>query len=306
MANEIQEVKYGISQAGVDYVVGELEKKKDNGLKFPVNYSITNAMQSAYLMLREAETKDGKPLLSVCTQDSVVQSLMQMATQGLNPVKKQCYFVAYGKKCSLVPSYFGTLAILKRVANVIGEPVANIIYEGDVFEHSFDLDTGEITITKHEQKLENIDNERILGAYAIVRTDKQRVIEIMNIKQLQKAWAQGNSWKSAEKGGYKSKTHTNFSEEMAKKTVLNRACKKIINSTDDSSIMNDDFCEAFNRTEANDALDVVEEQVVTTIEDHANSVDFEEEVSSEAEVTVEEAAATHPDQSEPTEEKDPF
>ena len=81
------QMKLGITQAGVDYVTGQLEEKEKAGLCFPVNYSIRNAMQSAFLMLREAETKDGRPLLEVCTQESVVQSLMQMASQGLNPVK---------------------------------------------------------------------------------------------------------------------------------------------------------------------------------------------------------------------------
>jgi len=306
MANEIQEVKMGITQAGIDYVVGELDKKKEKGLKFPVNYSITNAMQSAFLMLREAENKEGKPLLSVCTQDSVVQSLMQMATQGLNPIKKQCYFVAYGKKCSLVPSYFGTLAILKRVTNVIGEPVANIIYKGDTFEYSFDLDTGETVITKHEQKLDNMDNTNIGGAYAIVRTENQKIIEIMNINQLKKAWAQGRSWQAAEKGGYDSKTHTNFTEEMAKKTVLNRACKKLINSTDDSSLMGHEFLEAYNDTESNDTLDVVAEQVAVTIEENANSVDFVEDDQAPAADTTPATPATPEPAEEVVEEKDPF
>ena len=83
------QTKYGITQAGADYVAGQLVEKEKAGLCFPANYSVKNAVQSAFLMLREAETKDGRPLLEVCTQDSVVQSLMQMATQGLNPIKKQ-------------------------------------------------------------------------------------------------------------------------------------------------------------------------------------------------------------------------
>jgi len=289
-----------ISNKTVEGLITQLQEKQERGLRFPVNYSIQNAMNSAYLMLKEAEDKDRRPLLEVCTQESVIQSLMQMATQGLNPVKKQCYFVAYGKKCSLVPSYFGTLAILKRVANVIGEPVANIIYKGDIFEYSFDLDTGETVITKHEQKLENMDNANIWGAYAIVRTENQKVIEIMNINQLKKAWAQGKSWQAAEKGGYESKTHTNFTEEMAKKTVLNRACKKLINSTDDSSLMGHEFLEAYNETESNDTLDVVAEQVAVDIDDNANSVDFNEDAP------MPEADAAQEPVAEVTGEKDPF
>lgn len=267
------QTKYGITQAGADYVAGQLVEKEKAGLCFPANYSVKNAVQSAFLMLREAETKDGRPLLEVCTQDSVVQSLMQMATQGLNPIKKQCYFVAYGSKCKLVPSYFGTLAILNRVKNLKRQPVANVVRQGDVFEYGYDMDSMQLTIYKHETKIDNLDNP-IVAAYAIIVTDKERVVEIMSRKQLEQAWAQGQSWKSAEKKGYESATHKNFPEEMAKKSVLNRAAKKLINATDDSAIMNDEAIEAFNNTDSNDSLDVVAEQVRSDVSENANSVPF--------------------------------
>lgn len=267
------QTKYGITQAGADYVAGQLVEKEKAGLCFPANYSVKNAVQSAFLMLREAETKDGRPLLEVCTQDSVVQSLMQMATQGLNPIKKQCYFVAYGSKCKLVPSYFGTLAILNRVKNLKRQPVANVVRQGDVFEYGYDMESMQLTIYKHETKIDNLDNP-IVAAYAIIVTDKERVVEIMSRKQLEQAWAQGQSRKSAEKKGYESATHKNFPEEMAKKSVLNRAAKKLINATDDSAIMNDEAIEAFNNTDSNDSLDVVAEQVRSDVSENANSVPF--------------------------------
>lgn len=271
----VNQPKMGITQAGVDYVTGQLQEKEKAGLCFPSNYSVKNAMQSAFLMLREAENKDHKPLLEVCTQESVVQSLMQMATQGLNPVKKQCYFVAYGNKCQLVPSYFGTLAILNRVKNLKYQPVANVVRKGDVFEYGYDMDTMEMVIRKHETSLENIDNP-VIAAYAVIVTDRERVVEIMSRQQLENAWAQGQSWKSAKKGGYESATHKNFPEEMAKKTVLNRAAKKLINATDDSSLMGDEAIQAFNETENNEHLDVLAEQVVVDVAENANSVPFEQ------------------------------
>jgi recombination protein RecT len=274
MANAVATTeKYGITQNGVDYVTNQLVEKEKAGLCFPPNYSVKNAMQSAYLMLREAENKDHKPLLEVCTQESVVQSLMQMATQGLNPIKKQCYFVAYGNKCQLVPSYFGTLAVLNRVKNLKRQPIANVVREGDVFEYGYDLDTMELTIRKHETSIDNLDKP-VIAVYAIITTDKECVVEIMSRHQLESAWAQGQQWKAAKKNGYESVTHKNFPEEMAKKTVLNRAAKRLINATDDSSIMGEEFIQAFNDTVSNDTLDVVEEQVKQDVEENANSVPF--------------------------------
>jgi recombination protein RecT len=272
MAEQTAVVKVGITQPGVEYVTNQLVQEEKKGLKFPANYSIQNAMNSAYLMLKEAETKDGQPLLSVCTQESVVLSLTQMATQGLNPVKKQCYFVAYGNKCKLVPSYFGTLAILNRVKDLKRQPISNVVRQGDVFEYGYNQDM-DLVIYKHETKIENLDNP-ILAVYAIIMTDKEKVVEIMSRQQLENAWGQGQSWKSAKKGGYESATHSKFSEEMAKKTVLNRASKKLINATDDSSIMGDQFIEAFNETSDNDAIDVTQASVQQQIETNANTEEF--------------------------------
>lgn len=265
--------KFGITQKGVDYVADQLIERCKAGLHLPANYSIKNAMQAAYLMLKEAEAKNGAPLLSVCTQDSIVQALMQMGTQGLNPIKKQCYFVAYGNKCRLTPSYFGTLAILNRVKNLKRQPVANVVRQGDVFEYGYDMDTMEMKIRKHETKLENLDKP-IVAAYAVITTDKETVTEIMSRQQIENAWAQGKSWQAAKKDGRESMTHKNFSEEMSKKTVLNRAAKRLINATDDSSLMSDEVLQAFNETEENENLDVVAESVATEIAQNANTVPF--------------------------------
>lgn len=260
--------KFAIDNKGIEGLTVQLKDKQKRGLKFPANYSVENALNSAYLMLKQAVDKNNKPLLEVCTQESVINSLMSMATQGLNPIKKQCYFIAMGNKCTLMPSYFGTLAVTKRITNVIGEPVANIIYEGDVFEYEYDIDTGEKKITKHEQKISNIDNSKVVGAYAIVRTEHQTIIEVMNINQIKASWGMG-----AARGN--SKAHTQFAEEMCKKTVLNRACKQLINSSDDSSLMGDDIINEFNKTDENEYIDVAAVEVKQEIEQNANSQEFE-------------------------------
>lgn len=260
--------RLGIDNKAIEGLTVQLKDKQKKGLKFPANYSVENALNSAYLMLKQAVDKNDRPLLEVCTQDSIINSLMSMATQGLNPIKKQCYFIAMGSKCTLMPSYFGTLAVTKRVTNVIGEPVANIIYKGDAFEYEYDIQSGEKKITKHEQKLENIDNSNIIGAYAIIRTEHQTIVEIMNINQIRNSWGMG-----AAKGN--SPAHTKFSEEMCKKTVLNRACKQLINSSDDSSLMGDEVIQEFNNTSDNDVIDSTAVEVKEEIESKANQEEME-------------------------------
>lgn len=212
----------------VQAATNKIMQKKDQGLRFPKGYNVQNAMAAATLALKEAVNKSGKPLLQTCTPESILAAVIDMAVQGLNPIKKQCYFIAYGNKCVLQRSYFGTLSILKRVANLKREPLANVIWKGDKFKYRIDPMTGLKTITEHEQDFANIGGE-IVGAYAIVETDRETIVEIMTMEQIRKAWAQGN--------GGNSPAHKNFTDQMAIKTVLNRAAKKIINASSDVDLL---------------------------------------------------------------------
>ena len=200
----------------------------DGSMTLPSNYSVENHLRSAWLILQSTVTREGKPALQVCTKDSIATAMFDMVLQGLSVSKKQGYFIVYGNELTFQRSYFGTIALAKRTGSIKGEPVANVIYEGDEFIYEIDPKTARINIVKHSQKIENIDNTKIKGAYALVTLpDGSTQVTIMSWSQIQKAWGQG-----ATKGN--SPAHKNFAEEMAKKTVIGRACKAIINSSDDA------------------------------------------------------------------------
>jgi recombination protein RecT len=203
-------------------------------IRLPENYSPENALKSAWLILLEAKDKNGNPVLSVCTKESIANTLLSMVLQGLNPVKKQCDFIAYGDKLTLQREYHGTIALAKRYGDV-KEAVGNVIYEGDEFAYSI-LPSGYKKIEKHVQKLDNIDPDKIKGAYAtLIFEDENQdpYVEIMTMAQIRQAWMQG-----AMKGG--SPAHKNFPDQMAVKTVISRACKLFISSSDDSALFDDD------------------------------------------------------------------
>lgn len=212
-----------------EQVLNKIEKfQADGGLTLPANYSVENHMKSAWLILQSTTDRNGTPALQVCTKDSIANALFDMVLQGLAVSKKQGYFIVYGNKLEFQRSYFGTVALAKRAGGITKEPVANVIYEGDEFVYSIDPETARIKIIKHEQKIENIDNSKIKAAYALVTMpDGTTQVTIMSMQQIRAAWNQG-----ATKG--KSPAHLNFAEEMAKKTVIGRACKMIINSSDDA------------------------------------------------------------------------
>lgn len=216
--------------------VQDLNKKGD--LVIPPGYSAENAIKSAWLILQETVDREKKPALQVCTKTSVANALLDMVIQGLSPSKKQCYFVVYGNKLQLMKSYMGTVAVTKRLKGV-KDVKAYCIYEGDEFEQEFNLDTATLKITKFNPKFENIDINKIKGAFAIVLGEDGPIhTEVMNINQIKNSWNQGYA-----KG--KSGAHSNFTDEMAKKTVINRACKMFVNTSDDSDIL----VEAFNNTD---------------------------------------------------------
>lgn len=212
-----------------DQVLAKIEQfQQDGGLRLPANYSVENHMKSAWLVLQATTDRNGKRALEVCTKGSIANALFDMVLQGLSVSKKQGYFIVYGNTLEFQRSYFGTIALAKRAGNIKGEPVANIIYEGDEFIYMIDPKTGRKSIVKHEQKLGNIDNAKIVGAYAIVTyADNTTEVTIMSMAQIRAAWNQG-----ATKGN--SPAHKNFTDEMAKKTVIGRACKTVINSSDDA------------------------------------------------------------------------
>lgn len=211
-------------------VLSKINAFQDSGeLTLPKDYNVGNALKSAYLVLLETENKDKKPVLENCTQESIANALLKMVVWGLSPLKKQCYFIAYGQKLECEPDYTGNIALAKRYANM-KDIKSNAIHEGDIFEFEVDVETGRKKILKHKQTLESIGSKNILGAYAIYEmNDGTFDTEIMNITQIKDAWNQG-----AMKGN--SPAHKNFPDRMARKTVINRACDALIRSSDDKSL----------------------------------------------------------------------
>lgn len=242
----------------VDKVLQKLEVfKNGGGLKMPENYNAENAVRSAWLMIQEVQSMDKQPALKVCSTESIANALLNMVLQGLSPVKKQCYFIVYGNKLVLQKSYIGTIAVSKRLANV-KEVKGVSIYEGDTFKFNIDLETGRKQVTEHGQDFENIDPDKTKGAYAIVTfNDGTKFCEIMNMKQIRAAWALGNA-----RGG--SPAHKNFADEMACKTVINRALKVAVGSSDDGDLYDDQ-----------EITDPVAAKIGVTIENNANKTPIE-------------------------------
>lgn len=213
-------------------VLRKVEQFRQSGeLKIPSDYSPENALKSAYLVLTETKTKDGKPVLETCTKASIANALLKMVTLGLSPLKKQGDFIAYGNQLSFQEEYTGNIALAKRYGN-LKSIKANAVFKDDEFVFEVGED-GRKKLVKHKQTISSIDTE-VVGAYAVVElNDGTSDVEIMSIQQIRNAWNQG-----AMKGN--SPAHKNFTDQMAIKTVINRACKLLIRGSNDAIFMDND------------------------------------------------------------------
>lgn len=225
----------------------------DGGINIPKGFSAGNQINLAMLKLSQMKDVKGRPVLSYVSGPSVANALLNMCILGLSLEKGQCAFIPYGDELQFQVEYHGKVALAKRLGGA-GEPQAQVIYEGDVFEYKINPLTGKKVVIKHEQKLENISNDKIVGAWCIIpyanHPELEPKVEIMTMAEIMQSWMQG-----ATKGN--SPAHRNFKQEMVKKTIIARACKLFISTSDDGGIY-----ETYSHD--TDTVDVQEQEKVTS------------------------------------------
>ena len=212
-------------------VLNRIAALQKGGITVPKGFSADNQIYLAFLKLSSMTTREGTPLLSAVTPQSVANAMLTMCLKGLSMEKGQCTFIQYGNEVQFQQEYHGTIALAKRYG--AGDPQAQVIYEGDVFEYEINPRTGKKVVKKHEQRLENINNDKIVGAWCVVpyadHPEWEPKVEVMTIDEIRRSWLQG-----ATKG--QSPAHRNFPQEMAKKTVIGRACKLFVSTSDDAGV----------------------------------------------------------------------
>lgn len=240
-----------------DLVLDRVKQMQDTqDLSLPKNYNASNALNAAFLELQKVQDRNHRPALEVCTHDSIVKSLLDMTLQGLSPAKDQCYFIVYGNELQMQRSYFGTVAAVKRLDGV-KKVRAEVVHEDDAFAIGANEDM-ELIVKQFIPKFENQDKP-IIGAFAMIKTDEGIDFTVMTKKEINQSWAQTRQKNN--------KVQQNFSQEMAKRTVLNRAAKMFINTSDDSDLLTG----AINDTTSNEYDD--ERRDVTPVEDEKQSTD---------------------------------
>lgn len=252
-------------------LVVKVQEKERFGLTFPKNYNYTNEFMAAMLILQDTKDSNKKPVLQSCTRASIENALLEMATEGLSMQKGQCYPIAYGGKLSCQKSVYGNTCLARSYG--MKEINAMVIYKGDTFEYH--IENAKIVIDVHKQNFANIDNDNVVGAYAVATmNDGTQYTEVMNIAQIKQAWKQGFNYRE------NSGTHQKFTDQMAMKTVKNRLLKYIIRTYRSFGIIEEEF-----EDEAPTHSEIIEADVAYDVAENANTEDF---IEAEATEVVEE------------------
>src|SRR5699024_6758337 len=90
---------------------------------------------------------------------------------------------------------------------------------------------GREKLVKHETNFLNRDNP-ILGAYAVVKTSEdEEILTVMTMKEITASWSQAKT----------KNVQNKFPQEMAKRTVINRAAKAFINTSHNDHNLNQEI-----------------------------------------------------------------
>lgn len=261
--------KTAIKKIGDDIATTVLDRVKElqecGQLVLPNYYKAGNALKSAWLYLQTIETRDKKRAIDACTKDSIANCLLEMVVRGEHPMQ-HCYFIPTGNQLTFWERYTGKLMRATR-DTYIASVNAQVVYEKDNFVYTVDND-GLLQLVKHETSLANIDNSKIVGAYAVVvRKDGSKHLEVMTMDMIRKAWEQGSM-----KGG--SGAHRNFTDQMVKKTIIARACKIALDSTKDG--YKEEAKETMQQHDDDETIEIVSESESqpARLEEHHD--DFEE------------------------------
>lgn len=210
-----------------EIALAKIQEYQDMGLVLPTGFSPANSLKKARFILNDMKV-NGKPVLQVCSQASIVQCLLESVTKGLSYDEMQIYFIPRNGVMTNMESVYGRIVRAKRASKNY-KPIVGYVHEGDEFEFGVDVETGVTKIKKHETKLENLDKP-IIAAYAYVTdNDGNTEVTIMTKRE----WL--TSWKKSPNGCAVAKE---FEKDMIFRTIVKKSTKALVNSTNSVYVPN--------------------------------------------------------------------
>lgn len=210
-----------------EIALAKIQEYQNLGLILPSNFNPANSLKKARFILNDMKV-NGKPVLQVCSQASIVQCLLESVTKGLSYDEMQIYFIPRNGVMTNMESVYGRIVRAKRASKNY-KPIVGYVHEDDEFEIGVDVETGVTKIKKHETKLENLDKP-IIAAYAYVTdNDGNTDVTIMTKRE----WL--TSWKKSPNGCAVAKE---FEKDMIFRTIVKKSTKALVNSTNSVYVPN--------------------------------------------------------------------
>lgn len=171
-----------------------------------------------------------------CEPNSVINALTKCAQDGLMPDNREAAIVKYGSSATYLPMVYG---LIKRMRNSgdVKSVNAHIVYRNDEFDYY--IEDG-VQHFKHRPNLLGDRGEAILAYCVVTLDDGMPHVEVMTKTEIEKA---RNAGKAANGPAWK-----NWWDEMAKKTVIHRAAKRVPTSADVEKLLHNDMHVTLNGT----------------------------------------------------------
>ena len=202
-----------------EIALAKIQEYQDAGMVLPPNFNPANSLKKARFILNDMKV-NGKPVLEVCSQASIIQCLLESVTKGLSYDEAQIYFIPRNGVMTNMESVYGRILRAKRASKNY-KPIVGYVHEGDIFEIGHNLETGSTIIKKHETSLENLDKP-IIAAYAYVTdNDGNTEVTIMTKRE----WL--ISWKKSPNGCAVAKE---FEKDMIFRTIVKKSTKSLVNA----------------------------------------------------------------------------
>lgn len=224
-----------------------------NLLSVPDGYDLGSELSLALLRIAQVQDKNYKNALDVCTKESILTALKNMAINGLSMSRNQCYPIVYGNTLQIQRSYFGTMATLERMFPQY-KITTNVIYKGDEYSYDYNEDTSCYEVHNLKSSLKNKNNpiEGVFGFIKDKATGKSVYSENMTWEEVQKSWSKAKT----------TNVQKDFPQEMAKRTLINRMCKSFINKNKDLS---PEFIQAYNTMTESEYIDNKEDEAPVNV-----------------------------------------
>ena len=202
-----------------EIALSKINQYVELGMVLPENFNPTNSLKKARMMLNDMKVQ-GKPVLEVCTKESVIQCLIDSCCKGLDYSEMQVYFIPRSNIMTNLESVYGRIARAKRASRYY-KPIVQYVHEGDDFQIGVDVTNGKTIIKKHETSLDNLDKP-IVAAYTFVTDDNNDTeIYIMTKKEWLKSWSKSSNGAAVAK---------DFERDMIFRTIIKKSTKSLVNA----------------------------------------------------------------------------